>query len=302
MISSASIAPLIDANMGYRSHNTSREAVCLSIAVGLHALVFLWNPTILKGSFEKLENPLVEIGIVDEAAPAPVEPPKRLSLMDTLKDMLTKPEAPHIEAPTPKTLPMQPLLQDRSMPRPILNPLHTQTPDELAMAKTPTPIATQQKNFKLPDAAPSLQARSFSGVRMKDLPFETSNETIATGGQAVPIAVGNSSLKASINYVSPALRDNSHTTLQSKRFLGTTSAEPVGLNAAATPIQLSTPILRLRRRTMRPHYRDTHSSGGGLINRALLGEHPATTALQALPNTAAQTDQLQDHKRQFSAP
>ena len=108
MTLSPSIAPLIDAELGNQYRSTSREAVCLSVALALHALVFLWNPTILKGSFEKAQNPLVEIGIVDEAGPPPAEPPKKLSLMETLKDMLTKPEpeAPHIDTPAPKVAPV----------------------------------------------------------------------------------------------------------------------------------------------------------------------------------------------------
>ena len=114
------------------------------------------------------------------------------------------------------------------MPRPIMNPLHTQTPDELAMTKAPNLISTPQKNFKMPDMAPSLQAKSFSGIRAKDLPFETSQETIATGGQAVPIAVGNTSSKIALSYVNPALRNNTHSTLQTKKFIGTTSSRTGG--------------------------------------------------------------------------
>ena len=147
--------PLIDTGTGYYYRSAPREAICLSIAAALHALVFLWNPTLLKGNFEKPANPLVEIGVVDETASAPaVEPPKKMSLLDTLKDMLTKPEpvSPHIDpiaAPVPQTAP-PPMLRDRAMPHPILNPLKTQTPDELAQANTPAPIATNQHNFQLP--------------------------------------------------------------------------------------------------------------------------------------------------------
>jgi TonB family protein len=292
MSATGSMTPLIDTGPGYTYRSAPREAVCLSIAAAIHALVFLWNPTILKGSFAKPTNPLVEIGMVEETASAPVmEAPKKMTLLETLKDMLTKPEpvSPHIDPVAPAVpIAPPPMLRERAMPHPILNSLRTPTPDELALAKTPTPITANQRNFQVPNTAPILQAKSFGGIRAKDLPFDTNNETITTPGQAVPIAVGNSSAKSALSYVNPALRNNSKTTLQSKKFLGSNS-EPSGLNAASTAIQLSgntNPSIAVNTPPVL-----NNKQAGGMINRALMGRTDSTPALRTVATTPAQAEQ-----------
>jgi len=291
MSSVGTFTPMIDTRMGYQYRQTSREAICLGIATAVHALVFLWNPIIMKTDFEKTLNPLVEIGIVEETAAAPAPEPKKMSLMDTLKDMLSKPApAPSHVEPKPQQ-PPTPLLQERVMPHLITNTLKTPSPDELAMAKNPTPITSAQKTFQLPNASPTLQTKSFGGIRSKDLPFETSNESIATPGQAVPILVGNAHSKAALSYTNPALTNNNRANLQSKKFFGSATNEPV-LKSAAAPIQMGGNPTSIAPTNTAPALRESQSTGGGLINKALLGNHTSSVAtIQTMPSAAAQLDQ-----------
>lgn len=290
MTEASAISPLIDANAALPYSHKQRDVICITASVLLHALVFLWNPNIMKSELQKVQNPLVEIGVVDEmaAAPAPAAP-KKMTLLDTLKDMLTKPEppTPQINAPQAPTAPPPPLLRERMAPHPITNVLHNQANDDLAMSKTPNQIATQEHNFQLPNAAPSLQAKTFSGIKMKDLPFETSNDNIATPGQAVPIAVGHTSAKASLGYVSPTLQQNNRTTLSNKRFTGTAS-EPVGVGAAPTPILTGASQAAPTYAAPALSNRQT----GGSINNLLVGKSQSSLPLRA-PTAPSQIDQQQ---------
>jgi len=228
----------------YQYKTTRNEAVCLIVAAGIHALAFLINPIMLRGSFDKPLNPLVEIGLVEEnpITTGPVEPPKKMTLMDTLKDMLSKPqpsEAPHI-APQPivpkVAAPTQPSLQDRAMQRLATAFKPNSTAEDLANARTAEQIQTEKKQFSLPNTAPNLQSKAFGGIRTKDLPFQVGGEDLAAGGAAVPIAVGNKSSKASLTYSNPTLQDAAKTrvSLQSKNYAAgsTSNLAAVGAGAA----------------------------------------------------------------------
>ena len=108
----------------------------------------------------------------------------------------------------------------------------------------------------------------------------------------MPIAVGNTSSKASLSYVNPTLKNNNHTTLQTKKFLGSTS-EPSGLNAAATPILATSPSPSIPTNTAPALSNRQTANSGGLVNRALLGHTDSPSTLRTMPSAAAQLDQQQ---------
>src|SRR5207302_2819732 len=112
----------------------------------------------------------VQIDVVDQSAPGgggEAESPKKASLMDTLKDMLMKPRSEDIAhvAPEPLThqvaAPIQPALKEKNMPRPIASMFQPKSQTEdLAAVSSPNTIKTQEKNFNIPTAQPSLQSKS----------------------------------------------------------------------------------------------------------------------------------------------
>jgi len=286
----------------YQDKSARDEAICIGVAAGLHALLFLINPLMMRGNIDENKNPLVEIGIVEEnpAYITPAAEPKKMSLMDTLKDMLSKPaETPHI-APQPMATkvaaPVQPTLQDRAMSRLASTFKPNQTMDDLANARTADQIQTNQKQFTMPDNAPQLQAKAFGGIRAKDLPFQVGGQDLSGGGASVPIAVGNKSAKAALDYSNPTLKNAEGTRLQSKTFVGGAPSDVASLGAggarnialsgtggagnAPTGVQTGAAL------------QDKQGSGG-LINKALLGGSRAASApsLQTMPSAAAALDQ-----------
>src|SRR4051812_10238582 len=104
------------------------EALCLTVAAGLHVLALIWNPILLKSDYKKISE-FVEVESVVEAAGGQVAPekPVKMSMFATLKDMLLTPkteELSHI-APTPiakqVAAPAQPALKEATR-RPIAMP------------------------------------------------------------------------------------------------------------------------------------------------------------------------------------
>ncbi len=203
-----------------RLDSTKREeSVCMTIAVVLHLLMLLWNPELLKSNYTPIHD-FVQIDVVDQSAPGgggEAEAPKKASLMDTLKDMLMKPRSEDIAhvAPEPLThrvaAPIQPSLKEKNMPRPISSMFQPKSQTEdLAATSAPNTIKTQEKNFNIPTAQPSLQSKSFGGIRAKDLPFQVGTDQQIAGGNAsiIPVAVGNSSAKAALGYSGPTLKDS----------------------------------------------------------------------------------------------
>src|SRR5205807_2011423 len=87
---------LIDTNL---DSTRQQESVCFAIAIGLHALLLLLNPAFLTSHYKPIHD-FVTIDIVDQPAPGGYqqpEAPKKMSLMDTLKDMLMKLKTEYIE-------------------------------------------------------------------------------------------------------------------------------------------------------------------------------------------------------------
>jgi hypothetical protein len=194
------------------------ESVCMSLAIAIHALL-LWNPALLVSQY-KAAHDFVTIDVVEAPAPgggeAP-EAPKKQSLMDTLKDMLMKPKTEDIAHIAPEPLahqvaaPVQPALKEKNMPHPIATMFQPKSQSEdLASASVPNSIQTQAKNFAIPTTAPSLQSKSYGGIKAADLPFQVgSDQQISGGGAAViPIAVGNNSAKGALGYAAPTLKDS----------------------------------------------------------------------------------------------
>src|SRR5262245_36529658 len=129
-----------------------REAFCLSVATGIHILLFLWNPTLLTSDW-KAPHEFVEITTVEQplAGQPLVEAPKRMSLVDTLKDMLMRPKTEEIAhiAPEPAVAkvaaPIRPkLLQEKQMSRPLNTAFQPKSAaDDIAMSRTPNQIQSQ---------------------------------------------------------------------------------------------------------------------------------------------------------------
>src|SRR5688572_17092539 len=83
------------------------EAISLTIATGLHILALVWNPTLLSSEFKKVSD-FVSVELV-ESAGSPLLPAggsPKMSMMDTLKDMLLKPKSESI-APVSKPIDRQ---------------------------------------------------------------------------------------------------------------------------------------------------------------------------------------------------
>ncbi len=203
-----------------RLDSTRREeSVCMTIAVLIHVLLFLWNPEMLTSHY-KIVHDFVTIDVVDQPAPGgsnEPEAPKKMSLMDTLKDMLMKPRTEDIAhvAPEPLThrvaAPVQPALQEKTMPRAISTMFQPKSQTEdLAATSSPNAIQTQSKNFNIPTAPPTLQTKNFGGIRAKDLPFQVGTDQQIAGGNSsvIPIAVGNNKASAALGYTAPTLKDS----------------------------------------------------------------------------------------------
>jgi len=297
---------LIDPGM----ESTQRsEAVCMTVAVGLHALALLWNPVLFQSHFKPIHD-FVTVDVVEQPLPGAQErpeAPKKMSLMDTLKDMLMKPKMEEIAhvAPEPLTnrvaAPVQPALQERHMPRAIATLFQPKSQaEDLASASAPNSIKTESKNFAMPISAPSLQSKSFGGIRTKDLPFQMGTDQELAGGNAtvIPVAVGNKSAKAALGYANPSLQDaGTHRGVLSQKLGGPVGdISALGAGAPST-IQLSGTGGTGNAPTGATHGaviqdRAGSGSGGGWVNRAMFGTGGggSISSIGGIPSAAAELD------------
>jgi TonB family protein len=192
----------------------------MTLAIAIHALMLFWNPELFASHYKPIHD-FVTIDVVEQPAPGGYqqpEAPKKMSLMETLTDMLMKPKTEDIAhvAPEPLThrvaAPVQPALQEKTMPHSIASMFQPKSQSEdLASASAPNAIQTQNKNFAIPQAGPTLQSKSFGGIRAKDLPFQVGTDQQIAGNvntAVIPVAVGNNSAKAALGYSGPTLADS----------------------------------------------------------------------------------------------
>jgi TonB family protein len=115
--------------------------------------------------------------------------------------------------------------------------------EDLAAVNTPNAIQTQSKNYAIPTTAPSLQSKSFGGIRTKDLPFQVGTDQQIAGGAntaVIPIAVGNGSAKAALGYSGPTLKDTgSHRGISPSAISGTPGEMNALGGGAPSTIELS---------------------------------------------------------------
>jgi len=215
-------------------------------------------------------------------------------------------EIAHI-APEPLTArvaaPVQPaMLKDRSMPTPIAKLFQPQSQaDDLAAASAPNTIQTQAKNFVMPNTSPSLQSKSFGGIRTKDLPFQVGTDQQLAGGNetVIPVAVGKNSAKIALGYSNPVLRDSGKRAGLSQK-VGAPVGEMAALGAgSASTIQLSgtggtgnAPTGATRGSVLQD--RAGSGSGGGLVSKAMFGSSGRSggviSGIEGIPSAAAQLD------------
>jgi TonB family protein len=287
------------------------ETVCMAMAVGLHALALFWNPVLIQSHYKPIHD-FVTVDVVDQTLPNAAEErptPKKMSLMDTLKDMLMKPKAEEIAhvAPEPQVprvaAPVQPALKDRSIAHSIATMFQPKSQEEdLATASAPNSIKTQTKNFAMPTAAPALQSKSFGGIRAKDLPFQVGTDQELAGGNAtvIPVAVGNRSAKAALGYSNPVLTDaGKHAGVLSQKLGGPVGdISALGAGAPST-IQLSGTGGTGNAPTGAAHGsalqdRSGSGSGGGLVSRAMFGSGGrgggSLGGIGGIPDEAAELD------------
>jgi TonB family protein len=285
------------------------ETVCLVIAAGIHGLMLFWNPTLLASNFKPLHD-FVTVDVIDQTLPnaeAQPEAIKKMSLMDTLKDMLMKPKTEEIAhvAPEPLTprvaAPIQPALQERHTSHPISAMFQPKSETEdLASANAPNSIQTPTRNVPMPgNTAPALQSKSFSGIKVRDLPFQVGGEELAgSNATVIPVAVGNNSAKAALGYSNPALHDSGKQRVGLSQKLGGPTDEMSALGAGApATIQLSgtggtgnAPTGAASGSTLQN--RQGSGSGGGLVSKAMFGSSSGISrGIQGLPSAAAELDQ-----------
>jgi TonB family protein len=210
---------MINMQINFMETTRRQEAMSMTLAAGLHVLIFLWNPILLKSDFKPVHD-FVDIEVV-ESAGSPLlggEAPKKSSVFSTLRDMLLTPKTEEIAhvAPTvnqPVAAPSKPVLTDKSR-KPIAMPnFQPQTQnDDLAALKNPDQIqAPGQKVPNTPIGGPTLKSKSFGGIKAQDLPFQVSGqESVATSNASnIPIAVGNNSAKSGLGYTGPSLNESS---------------------------------------------------------------------------------------------
>jgi TonB family protein len=226
------------------------EALCMTFATGLHLLALIWNPILLRSNWQKPHD-FVEVSVVEQPAPGsvPVPPaPRKMSLMETLKNMLSRPaeEIAHIAPSLPvvqrPAAPAVPLLKDLSRPRSLIPAFNPKSQEDLAALNAPTPIRTGEHLVSLQPSAPSLHAKAFGGIRAKDLPFAVSGgqETLGTAQvSAIPVAIGNSSAKSALGYQAPTLKDASGTHFGILPPSGRGLAGDVNALASAGPAPIS---------------------------------------------------------------
>jgi TonB family protein len=284
--------------------NHRYEALCMAAAAGLHLFLLAWNPIILRSDYKPVHD-FVTIETVEQAgSPLLQEKPVKMSLVDTLRDMLTKPKTDQLEhvAPAPIARPVvtpirAPLLEEKRRAQTPMTFKPRSHDEDLAAMNNPSAIQTPNvKTPNLPPAAPTLKTKAFGGVRAQDLPFKMGGgeESLATGqATSIPIAVGNSSAKSALGYQAPALNDQSkHRVGITPGLTRTPRAEALS-SAAPAPITIG---------TGQPHAAPTsgaaapalHQQSGGMINRALSQGWRTSSggSVQALSNSAQQAPQL----------
>jgi TonB family protein len=284
---------------------TRSEAFSWTVAAALHALLFIWNPIIIKSQINAIHD-FVTVDMVDSAGPAIAEPPKKMTLMETLKDMLLTPKSEDIahmapQSKQPVAAPQQPLLKE-STRRPMNMAFTPQSNQEdLAALKNPQAIeAPGPKVANLPVGGPTLQSKSFGGIRMKDLPFQTAGpESISAGNASnIPIAVGNNSAKSALAYSGPSLQD------ASKRRVGVVpgpsgtgaSADTMALSAATpAPINVGTGGTGSAPTgaTSGASLQQKSGSSSGLVNKALFGSGRGSgvgAGVEGMPSAAQALD------------
>src|SRR5262249_22753311 len=137
--------PFMNIDLAYE-RTTRNEAICLTIATGLHILALLWNPTILKSEFKKVSD-FVSVEVVDQSpggSPAAPEEPKK-SILGALKDMLLTPKSDQIAHVAPEPVrqvaaPSQPTLQNKVRPVTPMQFTPQTHSDDLAALKNPDQI------------------------------------------------------------------------------------------------------------------------------------------------------------------
>src|SRR3981081_3412313 len=93
-------------NLDLAFDRTARnEAICLTIAAGLHILALIWNPVLMKSEFKKVSD-FVSVEVVESAGspPGPAEGPVKRGMFDTLRDMLLTPKADQIAHVAPEPI------------------------------------------------------------------------------------------------------------------------------------------------------------------------------------------------------
>jgi TonB family protein len=284
------------------------EATCLVVAAGIHILVLIWNPILLKSDFHAIHD-FVTVDMVEQPGSSLLaEKPAKMSLMSTLKDMLMKPRAEEIAhyAPTPtmprSNAPLQPLLKERPQPITAHFQPRSQT-DEIAAMRAPQTIEAGAKTPVVPIGAPALQTKSFGGIRAKDLPFQISGqESIsATPVSAIPIAVGNQSAKAGLGYSAPSLQESSRHHVGATPIGGAGSANEGMSLSARGPAPIATggtgdvggiPSGSANGNSLRDR---AGSGGGGLVGRGLYGGGSGSgsgvgTGMGGMPGAAQELD------------
>ncbi|GEM_PF-1779591 len=275
------------------------ETVCLMLAAGLHVMMIFWNPVVLKSNWHPPHD-FVTVDVVDQTPAAEVPaPPAKMSLMDTLKDMMntSKQSIAHMApvAIIKQVMPFShaPLLKEASRPRfiPTVSPLTSQS-DQLATT-SPEQIAMQSRQNTTIAGQPQLKAKNYSGVRASDLPFQLSNsadQSLAGSAASIPIALGNNSAKSTLGYVAPVLKDTGKHG-PSLRDLGARSqtgemaalsgsaAQSAQIALAGTGTSAQAPI------NSAPSLQQRQGGGGSFVNTALLGNRSGGSAYSAPLNT-----------------
>jgi TonB family protein len=219
------------------------EAVCLVVATGLHILMLIWNPILLKSDFKKISE-FVEVSSVEEGGspPGPVEPEKR-SVFKSLRDMLLTPKSDQIAHTAPAPIvpqvaaPAAPTLKEATRKPIAMNFTPQSHTEDLAALKNPDEIkAPGPKIANMPVGGPTITSKNFGGIRMKDLPFQVSGpETVAASQVSnIPIALGNNSAKSGLGYSGPTLTE------ASKRHPGLVPG-PSGTGASMDTMAIASP-------------------------------------------------------------
>jgi TonB family protein len=286
-----------------------RQATCLGLAIGLHALLLIWNPVMLRSDWKPAHD-FVTIDVVDLPQPGGYtqpEAPKKSSILDALKQMVSnpkdamqhvspQPQVPQVAAPT------RPMLSEKSRPQPITSAFTPKTPtaEDLALANNPTQINTNSRTpTPLPSSGPTLKAKAFDGIRAKDLPFEVSSNENLAGAAVVPIAVGKTSAKNTINYASPSLSENKNRQSGIKPLTGMSgggSASELAALGAATPssIQLSgaggTGNAPTGARTGAVLANRSGGGSGGLVNRGTGRGSGIGSGIEGVPSASRQLE------------